>query len=257
MKTYLYLSLVPEALIASMLPPSEFGRYLSLSPERQTRGQAMFFQVAPFESDVFDLSGVAEKCVPHADGSPHRSSYVSIYRVFERVPMDALQNLFLTTRHGLTLELKRADQNIEGDTALHLYQELCPVGPRVASRLSPAEFGPFLTRPGKPIYLPRVAFAELKLGNLAQNPESGAADGLPYSDITHLRNCLVNLQRKSEKDTKIVQRVLQQDSFYPMIQKGIYVAEGDQVLFYEMPDEDELQKNHHSWWSSARTVSNY
>ena len=30
MAVHLYFSLIPEALIASMLPPEEFGQYLSL-----------------------------------------------------------------------------------------------------------------------------------------------------------------------------------------------------------------------------------
>lgn len=43
MKRYLYLSLLPEALIASMLPPEEFGNYLAVGTKKRTRGQAIFF----------------------------------------------------------------------------------------------------------------------------------------------------------------------------------------------------------------------
>ena len=41
MGTYLYLSLTPESLVASMLPPSEFGAYMAIGTQKQTNGQAM------------------------------------------------------------------------------------------------------------------------------------------------------------------------------------------------------------------------
>ena len=38
MEIYLYLSIVPEALIASMLPPEEFGKYYAVGNKKRTRG---------------------------------------------------------------------------------------------------------------------------------------------------------------------------------------------------------------------------
>ena len=47
MKIHLYLSLNPEALIASHLAPEEFGAYLAVGTQKYSRGQAMFFEVDP------------------------------------------------------------------------------------------------------------------------------------------------------------------------------------------------------------------
>ena len=55
MSVYLYLSLIPEALIASMLPPLDFGTYLAIGTKKRTRGQAMFFSatyIAAAETSV-------------------------------------------------------------------------------------------------------------------------------------------------------------------------------------------------------------
>ena len=54
MKTYLYLSLFPEALVASMLPPDDFETYLAVGTQKRTRGQAMFFEVRELKSRYFD-----------------------------------------------------------------------------------------------------------------------------------------------------------------------------------------------------------
>lgn len=47
MKQYLYLSLIPEALILSNLNPARFGKYLAIGDKKLTRGPACFFAVDP------------------------------------------------------------------------------------------------------------------------------------------------------------------------------------------------------------------
>jgi hypothetical protein len=82
MKIHLYLSLNPEALIASHLAPEEFGAYLAVGTQKFSRGQAMFFEVDPeLQSDYPPFQNVAARCQPHLDGSPRRSTYLAIYRV--------------------------------------------------------------------------------------------------------------------------------------------------------------------------------
>ena len=96
MQTYLYLSLIPEALIASNLSPKEFGAYFATGSLRRNYSQAIFFEVdKSFECDYLPVSKIDELCVPHADGSPHKSVYLSIYRVLEHIPLSAIKNLFV------------------------------------------------------------------------------------------------------------------------------------------------------------------
>ena len=45
MSKFIYLTATPEALIASMLPPAEFGAYLSTGTKKRNKGQAIFFEV--------------------------------------------------------------------------------------------------------------------------------------------------------------------------------------------------------------------
>ena len=65
MSKHLYLSLIPEALIASMLSPAEFGSYYAVGTTRKQRGQAMFIEIdLNFRHEHFhidDLSQSARK----------------------------------------------------------------------------------------------------------------------------------------------------------------------------------------------------
>ena len=82
METHLYLSVMPEALIASQLSPPSFGTYYATGSEKKSRSQAMFFELDPdFRHPYFDIEAGLERLVPHEDGSPKRSVYISIYRV--------------------------------------------------------------------------------------------------------------------------------------------------------------------------------
>jgi hypothetical protein len=244
MSKYIYLTCTPEALVASMLPPAGFGLYLSTGTKKRNRSQVMFFEVdLNMIEDLIDIDSLNRRCVAKEDGSPKSSVYLSVYRVLETIPTTALKSLYLTTDHGHVLELKRAayDKGKEPQNALHLYQELCPVTPLVASGLAPSVFLKRLTDGSTPIVLPKLFFVELKLGELATNPLSGSAEHLPYSNIGHLRDCLEILKGEYEKHMKTVQRIFSGLLLYRTISTGFYVGAKDDIVFYPYPTMSELE----------------
>jgi len=249
---YLYLSLMPESLIASMLPPTEFGNYFATGMKKRTQDQAIFFQVDPgFTSTYFPMRDIEERCPPHVDGQPKRSVYLSIYRVLEHVPLEALLNLYLVTSTGAVLELTKQPFEEEERKELHLYQELCPVTPRIATSFHPLEFIRFVTQPGYPISVPKLIFVELMLNGLAIDPFLAHPEELPYSDVNHLRDCLIELQMHPEKPTKTVIRHLQQELLYRAIKNGFFVGDQSRVFYYPFPSFEELETRHGMWWQSA------
>ena len=253
MKIHLYLSLNPEALIASHLPPEEFGAYLAVGTQKYSRGQAMFFEVDPdVRSDYAPFQNIEARCLPHLDGSPRRSTYLSIYRVLEHVPMAALGQLHLATHDGRVLSLGAAPLPQTVDRCFHMYQEFCPVTPRVVSSLDPAEFCARLTDPAQPVTVPKIAFAELSLGQLAGDIDSKDVGNLPYSGIQHLRECLRELTRKPGKPTKVTVRNVRDDVLYRTVQGGFYAGQGREIKHYPMPSAAELESAHHEWWRSAQ-----
>jgi hypothetical protein len=261
MKTHLYLSLTPESLVASMLDPEDFGKYMSLGEERRNAGVVVFFEVDPEAiDDAAEIRERLELCVAHPDGRPKRSLYLSIYRALERVPVAALGDMFLTTKAGLTLRVGRGEYVPHPDGQAYLYQEFAPVGVRAVSVHEPRAFSRFITDPGQPVSLPRIAFADLRLGELARDPAGGSAGNLPYPDVEHLRECLRALGDAGDpagKPTKIVNRMNRLDDVFFMIETGFHVGDPHDCAFYPMPDEDTLSRDHHAWWHSAKAYRAY
>jgi hypothetical protein len=251
MDKYIYLTCNPEALVASMLPPDGFGQYLSTGTKKRNRGQAIFFEVDLDQiKNVIDIDSLNMRCVAKPDGSPKCSVYLSVYKVLESIPPAALKNLYLTTDHGCVLELKKSpyDKSKEPSKDLHLYQELCPVNPMVASSLAPAAFLKKLTDGSIPIVLPKLFFVELKLGGLASNPMSGSAEDLPYPNIMHLRDCLEIIRGEYEKHMKTVNRLFTGELLYRTIASGFYVGARDEIIYYPYPRMAELEKMNYNFF---------
>ena len=254
MERYLYLSVTPEALISSMLPPEEFGSYLAIGTKKRTRGQALFFEVDEEKvGDYIPKDLIEERCVPHKDGTPKRSLYLSIYRVLETIPLNALKKLYLTTDDGRVLGLEQAEYTKKDNSALHLYQELSPVTIRVASVLNPHDFMNLVTNMEKNVSLPRLFFVELEIGELANDPIQGSAEDLPYSNIPHLRDCLIGLLHDDKKLTKTVIRFFKGDVLYRTCKNGFFIGDQKNFIYYPFPSRETLEKDHYAWWRSALT----
>lgn len=252
MGKYLYLSATPEALIASMLPPVDFGSYLAVGTEKRNRGQAIFFEVDIEKvKDIVPMDYIDRRCIPE-NGAPKRSVYVSIYRVLEMIPLNALKNLYLTTDDGRVLELTQGEFiPDENDLGLHLYQELLPVTPRVASSLNPKEFVHYMTGQVEQIQLPKLFFVELCLNGLSMDPAEASSENLPYTNIDHLRDCLIGLKYEPQKIKKTVMRFFQGDILYRICKNGFFVGEKDEIIYYPFPSQQELETKYYSWWKSA------
>ncbi|MCX6551106.1 MAG: hypothetical protein NTY02_08885, partial [Acidobacteria bacterium] len=138
-----------ESLVASHLEPEAFGTYMAVGTKKLASGHVVFFEIDPGfprYTDQFKVDDIEQRCVPHADGSPKRSKYISVYRVLEFLPLPVFGPLYLTTPDGRVLRLDEAPYN-EADPAsnVNLYQELCPLIPMVVSSLPPLAFVRSLT----------------------------------------------------------------------------------------------------------------
>jgi hypothetical protein len=252
MTIHFYLSLIPEALITSMLSPEEFGAYYAVGTQKKSRGQAIFFEIDPkFRSDFFHIEEGVKRCIQHEDGSPKASIYISVYRVLENIPMQAIQRLYLTTQDGRTLGLDKSSQFPKDDCSLHLYREISPVSPLVVSSLAPKGFYELIVKnPTSLVKLPAVCFAELRLDNLADDPKNGEVGDLPYKNMEHLRSCLISLKTKSVM-TKMVDRLPSNGIPFRTVKNGFFVGNQKKMLFFPLPDEKELVSKHYQWWRSA------
>lgn len=255
MKRYIYLSLTPEALIASMLSPEDFGSYLATGTKKRTRGQAMFFEVdMEAVKEMLPMDYIEKRCVPQEGGRPKSSVYLSIYRVLETIPLESLKSLYLATDDGRVLELKQGDFKDDKVDQLHLYQELAPVNPRIASTLGPKEFLSEMTGGKEKVSIPKLVFVELRLNGLATDAENAPVHDLPYQNMVHLRDCLMILKNEKGKTKKTIIRFFNRDLFYRTIKNGFFVGDKDKMIYYPFPSKEELEDKYYAWWRSANTM---
>ncbi|NOY75048.1 MAG: hypothetical protein GXP32_04565 [Kiritimatiellaeota bacterium] len=247
METYLYLSMLPETLTASMLPPKEFGTYLAVGSQQKLPRETMYFSLkSEFESDFFDFKFMKNHCVPHRDGRLKKSLYLGVYRVLEHVPMSAIDNLFLVTRDGRVLKLSQGDVPEDGNSKYHLYSEVCPTTPLVVSRLQPAEFCSFITTKGHSLHIPKICFMEM----LAPMPK----ENQPLDKITSIDAHIIEGYKALEnrdKKAKVVDRRHQISGWGRGIKDGFYLADKDNVLFFPFPSVEKLKESHYDWFKSA------
>lgn len=250
MSQHVYLSATPESLVASQLPPVEFGNYLAVGTRKRTRGQAIFFEIDIELMDSLPRDYMDERLVPYEDGEPKRSVFLSIYRVMEQVPLKALKSLYLVTDDGRVLELKPGKYKAATGDLIHLYQQFNPITTRVASKLSPPEFIKFLTDTEKLVSTPKLFIVELKLNKLSKDSYAPIHD-LPYPNPDQLRECLARLKSSVERQTKTVIRQYKGELSYRTIQDGFFIGEKDNYIYYPFPSIEELEDKYYHWWRSA------
>jgi hypothetical protein len=254
MRTHFYLSISPiEALIASQLDPEQFGQYMAIGAGNGSYERIMFAEIDGGFGDHFDWQYAAERCVAHTSGEPKHSLWMSVYRVLEHVPLDRLQQLYLTTKDGRSLPLDPTTVPPAGRRSFYVYQELAPLTPLVVSSLPPAEFGRYLTSPDQHVSVPTVVFTDLKVVDF-DNPEiTGNIGGAYDHNLEHLRACVGAVLNDGGKPNKNVERSVASFS-YQIIGDGIYIGNGDNLVFYPMPDSATIRQNHYDWGRSAMII---
>ena len=92
MEVYYYLTVFPsEALIASQLNPEQFGAYMATGSKKGSAERLIFIEVEPGFGDYFDWKYAGERTVPHPNGDPKHSVYLSVYRALEHTPVDVMK----------------------------------------------------------------------------------------------------------------------------------------------------------------------
>ena len=81
--------------------------------------------------------------------------------------------------------------------------------------------------------------------------EFGSAQGLPYSNIDHYRECLIELKTKTV-NIKMVDRIHRTSMHYRTVKSGFYLGNAGGLLFFPMPSDESLRNEHYKWWRSAQ-----
>lgn len=256
MAIHYYLSVFPlEALIASQLEPREFGSYMATGSKRGFEEQLIFMEVKGEFGDHFDWGYARKRCVPHSNGDPKHSVYLSVYRTLEHIPVEQLGAAYLTTRDGRSLELPATDYAPpDGSRGYFIYQELCPIDPVVVSSLDPAAFAKSICDPKNKISVPKLIYADLKVIDFSDEVNTGHIGRMYGKDREHLLECIDAVKKDPNKAMKTFTRTNVESFSFQVLANGLYVTDGKKVAMYKMPTVDQIKQNAYEWGRSALII---
>ncbi len=252
MSIHYYLSVFPmEALIASELDPVQFGSYMATGDKKGSDELIIFAEVSEKCSKEFDWKYAEEKCVSHPDGDSKHSVYLSVYRTLEHIPLSAIGSIYLTTRDGRSLELKKGDAPAKTGKDYFVYQELCPIKPLIISRLDPNGFAAYMTDRENHVFLPKLMFADLQAPDFDDPENTGNTGGFLMNKKDHFMHCVQSVNGSKPKHNKTFDRSHVESFSFQTIGTGIYIGDGKEISFYPMPDIEEIKNRDYDWGRSA------
>jgi hypothetical protein len=251
-KIHYYMTLFPtETLIASMLSPESFGAYMAMGAKHGSHERLIFAEIEGEFGDDFDWVDARARTVPHKNGAPKNSVYLSAYRVLERVPVDNIGKLYLTAVDGRTIGLESSPfpEDVAG-SPYYLYQDLCPLHPVVVSTMGPLAFGEYMVSDSCKIKLPVLCYCDLKVVDIKDPVNTGNIGPMYDRNLSHLNECIKAVTERG-KLTKTLERTFADSFSYQIVRSGFAIVRPDGKRWYAMPSPDEMFKNHYDWARSA------
>lgn len=257
---HLYMIVFPiNALVASQLKPQEFGEHYTIGSTKHYKGKVIFAEVdINFCDAYFDIDHYLSLTVPHPNGKPKKTKFISSYSVLEHVDLKALKNLYLVTANGKSLELAPKPYTAINEPGLvRIYQEITPLTNLVASTLDQRSFGKYITSETKSKGAPKICFTQYDF-NVAEFLDQNKNREIMYSPIpesnpARLYEYLLELKAEPLKKTKTISlsSTLVEASF-SLIKHGFWLAASNELLFYPLPSRDELENKYYDWWRFVR-----
>jgi hypothetical protein len=259
-KHHLYMVVFPiNALIASQLDPYRFAEHYTIGSAKHYKGKVLFVEIdINFRNPYFNIDHYLSLTVPHPNGEPKKTKFISSYRVLEHVDLSTFKNLYLVTTNGKALEIKSEPYTAKNEPGLvRIYQEITPLTNLVASTLDQRHFGKYITSQTHSKGCPKVCFTQYEF-NVEEFLKTNKNRELMYSPIpetnaARLWDYLMELKQAPEKRTKTINlSSTLVESSYTIIRHGFWFVAGDEMVFYPMPTVEEMERDHFDWWRFVR-----
>ncbi len=256
---HLYMIVFPiNALVASQLDPEKFGEHYTLGSAKHFSGKVIFAELnINFRNPYFEIDEYLKLTVPHEDGLPKKTKFICSYNVLEHVDLKAIEKLFLVTTNGKVLPIEPAEYTAYNQPGLiRIYQEVSPLETLVASTKDQREFGKFITSQ-KAKGAPKICFTQIefdieKFLESNKNKEIFNIE-LPAVNPYRFYDCIMILKKHPEKLTKTISLgSLLRDISYKFLRHGFWFAAGDELKFFPMPSETDLENKYFYWWKFVR-----
>ena len=257
---HLYVILHPvNALVASQLGPEQFAGYYTVGSAKHHEGKVIFAELdLAFRNSHFDIDHYLDLTVPHPDGSPKKTKFISSYAVLEHIDLQALKSLYLVTTSGKALELKAHPYKAINEPGLvRIYQEICPLTSLVASTLDQRGFARYITTQTRSKGAPKILFTQYEFdveAFLAANHNRDLLTSpIPGTFPNLLLDYMLELKDQTEKKTKTISlNSTLTAASWRLIRHGFWFGHGEDLVFFPMPSAQELEQEHHAWSRAAK-----
>jgi len=246
---HLYMTLHPNcSLIGSQYSPEEFAVHYMSGSTRHYNGKVIFAEIdLDYRHEYFDIGRGIEGLVPHEDGRPKATKFISTYRVLEHIDFNAIKRLYLTTPSAIVLGLDTAPYDVKHSPGfIRLFAEVTPMRMLVLSPLSFPEFGAAITDSRNPKGAPKLFYTQIELdidvfmAEFERNPFLQTP--IPSVHPSKLRDAVLEIRELENKKTK----GLSLDSnlnmmSYRDVRHGFMFASHEEYKFFRMPSVDEIE----------------
>ena len=256
LQNHLYMILFPNtALVGSQLGPSDFGRHFISGSSKYYAGKLIFAEIdISFRHNYFKIDEMLKDLVPHPDGSPKSTKYVSTYRVLEHIDFDKILNLYITTPEGYTLELIAGAYEAKHKSGyVRVFSEIAPITTLVLSDYNFMEFSKFITNPDSFVGEGKMFYTQIELDieDFLLEIEANPLMLPPIPDVhpAVLQRSILELKKFKDKHTKglSLTNPLGKISFRNL-RHGFMFASQDRNKFYPLPALDDIEKSNFKFW---------
>lgn len=254
----IYMVLHPnQALIASQLDPEHFAKHYMSGSTRYFEGRLIFVEVDPqFRNPYFKIDDAIKELVPHEDGRPKATKFISCYRVLENVDFNALGDLYYSNSLGncVRLQSKNDHPSLRGDE-MRIILEINPIKMMVLTKLNFLEYAKYITDPDMPKGAPKMFYGQLEfsvdefLKEFEENPL--IVSTVPGIHPARLKDAILEVRNKPGKKTKGLYLDCPIDKIsYKNLRHGFIFASQSSTKFYPLLDIDEVEKYYYKFWKN-------
>lgn len=255
---HLYMICHPNpALVASQYEPEKFSRHYSAGSTRYYDGKVLFAEIdINFRDPYFEIDKGLEQLIPHEDGRPKATKFISTYRVLEHIDFDSIKKLYMSNPDGSCYGLDSAEYDAtHKPDFLRIFAEITPLRMLVLSSYDFSQYGGWITGPNNPKGAPKVLYTQFDLtindflADFEANPMMPPP--LPSVHPSKLRDAINELKHESGKHTKgLSLDVSFNKKSYRLIRHGFMFASAGKELFFPMPSLDVIEKENFKFWRS-------
>lgn len=254
----LYVILYPNpSLVASQVSPERFARHYRAGSTRHYNGKILFASIdLAFRHPYFDIDAKLKELIPHEDGRPKATKFVSSYRVLEHLDFGAIQKLYMTTPEGHCLELdSRPYDRKSAEHGLRIYAEINPLRMVVLTDYNFIEFGRRVTAPDYAKGAPKLFYTQLDIDidEFIKEYESSSIVYPPIPTLipSKLMDAIKVMKSKVDKHTKGLLLDCPLDEIpYRLIKHGFMFASQDDLKYFPIPSAEEIEKTNYKFWKS-------